>query len=330
MRWTWLLRIAFVTATVVLFVGSLAGIMFTGPVVVRAWPLVLDASPSPERLRSAVVRLCGELSPRNPRHPQKLDAAARWIAAELRTAGLEVELQDYRLPEGVFLNVIGRHAGTDPAAPITVIGAHYDVHGEGPGADDNASGVAVLLELARTLPPARPRATRVFAAFATEEEPFYGTERMGSHVFARRLREEGARVETMISLDLVGYFSDARGSQRLPLPGLSLLYPDRGNFIAIVGDLHSGPSIMRVKRGMMATGAIPVHSFRAPASRFPVLLSDHWSFRQMGFPAVQITDTAFMRYPYYHTPGDVPERLDYERMAALVLALHGVLFEPPE
>jgi Zn-dependent M28 family amino/carboxypeptidase len=187
--------------------------------------------------------------------------------------------------------------------------------------------VDLLLELARTLPAARPRATRILAAFATEEEPFFGTERMGSHVFARGLREAGVQVESMISLDLVGYFSDAPGSQRLPLPGLSLLYPDRGDFIAVVGDMKSGPTIMRVKHGILASGAIPVHSFRAPASRFPVLLSDHWSFRQMGFPAVQITDTAFMRYPYYHRPEDVPEHLDYERMADLVVGLHGVLFE---
>jgi Zn-dependent M28 family amino/carboxypeptidase len=152
---------------------------------------------------------------------------------------------------------------------------------------------------------------------------------MGSHVFARELRRENVRVDLMIALDLVGYYSDEADSQGVSVPGLGLLYPDRGNFIAVVGDLGSGASINSVKRAMLSTGDLPVHSFRAPSRWAPVLLSDHWAFRKHGMPGVLVTDTAFLRYPYYHTPADTPERLDYVRMAELVQALHGLFLEGP-
>ncbi len=328
MSWRSLVRTALFAIVGTAFVGSLIGIMLSGPVVVRVPRLHLDLPRiSPERLRADVERLCSEFTPRSFRHIANLDRAAQWIAAELRAAGLEVEIQEYRLAGGVYRNVVARRPSGHPTEDVVVVGAHYDAYQDFPGANDNGSGVAVLLELARTLPDVPPRRDQYFVAFSTEEPPLFDSESMGSFVFADGLRRAGRKVLWMAALDLVGYFSDEPHSQRFPLPGLGLLYPHRGDFIAVVGDLGAGPSIDRIKRGMMATAALPVHSFRAPSRLAPVLWSDHVSFRRLGLQGVQITDTAFMRYPHYHTADDTPEKLDYARMARVVEALHGALWE---
>jgi Zn-dependent M28 family amino/carboxypeptidase len=320
-------RTAFGAALGLALLFAFAGILLTGPVLVRINRVETGIVASPARLRATVDKLCGDLAPRSYDRPDRLDDAADWIAARMRETGLPVEIQDYEAGGHVYHNVIARRAGSDPEAETLVIGAHYDAYAGSPGADDNASGVAVLLELMRTLPDYRHRRTHLFAAFSTEEPPFFGSESMGSHVFARRLVDEGVDVRWMIALDSVGYYSDARRSQSFPLPGLGLLYPSRGDFIAIVGDLRSGEAIGDVKRGLLIVGGMPVHSLRASPAWAPVHLSDHWSFRQHGLPAVLLTDTGFLRSPQHHTPGDVPERLDYVRMALLVEALHGVLLE---
>jgi len=325
--WT-VFRIIFGVGMALVLCWSLVGVLLTGPVVVRTHRSNLEPHPSVQRLRETVETLCDEFTPRDYKHTENLDAAAEWIAAQFKDAGLAVHFQEYEVEGRRFRNVIARRPGTDPRKMGTdIIGAHYDAYGEFAGADDNASGVAVLLELVRTLPEMRHRRTHLFVAFSTEEPPYFGTEQMGSHVFAESLVEEDVKVELMVALDLVGYYSDEPRSQHFPVPGLGLYYPHRGNFAAIVGDLGSGASIKRVKDGMKAMNSIPVHSFRASPTWAPVDLSDHWSFRQLGLPGVQVTDTAFMRYPHYHTAEDTPEQLDYERMAALVTALHGVLLE---
>ena len=322
-----LIRRGFYLFVLLLFALSLFGMVVTGPVVVRVPRLELEIEPSPGNLRRDVERLCDDYSPRSWRDTGKLDGAAIWIARELEETGLEVRLQEYEIDGRVYRNVVARRSGNDPDAPAIVVGAHYDTVEGTPGADDNASGVAVLLELARTLPAVATGRTHYFVAFSTEEPPFFGSERMGSRLFARELVEQGTEVLLMVSLDMVGYFSDARGSQRFPSPLLRLLYPGRGNFLAIIGDMKSGEGIERAKRGLMAAGRLPVHSFRAPASTELVHLSDHASFRRHEIQAVQITDTAFMRNPHYHRAEDTPEKLDYERMAEVVRSLHGILWE---
>jgi hypothetical protein len=323
-----LLRIAFGVASALVLLVCLIGIMLSGPIVVPRAPVDWEVEVSADRLREAVQTLCTEFTPRDYRNRQNLDRAAEWIARQFRAAGLDVELQDYETTHGRYRNVVAHQPGTRAGTGAVIVGAHYDAFGELPGADDNASGVAVLLELVRTLPQRGVRAPRYFVAFSTEEPPAFGTDDMGSHHFARRLKEREVEIELMISLDLVGYYSDAPGSQDFPFPGLGLLYPRRGNFAAVIGDLGSGGSLLQVKRKMLSTRTIPVHSFRAPAWLAPVHLSDHLSFRRLGLPGVQITDTAFMRNANYHTAGDTPDTLDYERMALLVQALHGVLWDP--
>ncbi len=331
MRRGTLLRLGFGTVVALLMVYSMLGILLTGPIVVRAPNYdKLVVTPSVERLRKSVETLCGKFSPRDYRNPANLDAAADWIAERFRMAGLEVEFQTYEVEGQSYRNVIGTRRGMNPAAGTIVIGAHFDAYGPSAGANDNASGVAVLLELAETLPPVKPEATHIFAAFNTEEPPFFRSPQMGSYKFAEKLRAAGTRVDLMVALDLVGYYSDEPNSQRFPIKGLGLYYPNRGNFAAIVGDAGSGRSIRRVKMGMMATEAIPIRSLRAPSRLAPVDFSDHWAFRQVGFPGVLVTDTAFLRYEHYHEAEDTPDKLDYVRMGKLVQALHGVLWESIE
>ncbi len=326
MNWRRSLKIVVGTLIFVSFAGALLGILITGPVVVPQQKLELDIEPSSARMRDTVVRLCNDFGTRDYRDPETLMAAADWIGSEFEAAGLEVDHQDYELNEGVFRNVIGFRPGATEDAPALVIGAHYDAYGGFPGADDNASGVAVLLELARTLPDDTPRFGQYFVAFSTEEPPFFRTDDMGSFHFATRLVDEGVDVSLMIALDMVGYFSDEPGSQSMPLGILELLYPGEGNFLAVTGNLQSGVSIRRVKQGIKAVRELPVHSLRAPGSFSGVDWSDHLSFWKLGLPAVLVTDTSFHRNPNYHGSGDTPDTLNYDAMVKVVLSLHGVLW----
>jgi hypothetical protein len=329
LNWALLLRTLILLAIIAVFCISLIGILLTGPIVVRTRRLDLNVDVSTERLEGTVLTLCEEFTPRNYVHRENLERAAKWIEDRFRETDLTVQAQDYELRVGRYRNVIASQVGSDASAGAIVMGAHYDVYGESAGANDNASGVAVLLELARTLPQKSPRRTRYFVAFCTEEPPFFGSEDMGSYVFAQSLLDQDVKVDLMIALDLVGHYSDEPGSQRFPFPGLGFVYPDRANFIAVVGDLRSGRWIGRVKHAMLSTRSLPVHSFRGPRLIPGVDWSDHYSFRRLRLPGVLITDTAFMRYSHYHTLQDTPEKLDYTRMGQLVRALHGVLWEGP-
>jgi Zn-dependent M28 family amino/carboxypeptidase len=196
-----------------------------------------------------------------------------------------------------------------------VVGAHYDTVPGSPGADDNASGVAVLIELSKMIDGIR------FVAFANEEAPYFLSPEMGSFVYARD-RAQGVRA--MFSLEMLGYYRDEPGSQRYPAP-LGLFYPDRGNFIAFVADLGSFSLVRKSSRLFRQNSDFPSEWLAAPSIVPGLSWSDHWSFRQHGYPAVMVTDTAFYRYPHYHLPSDTPEKLDYERMARVTMGLAAML-----
>ncbi|HZM35100.1 MAG TPA: M28 family peptidase [Burkholderiales bacterium] len=198
-----------------------------------------------------------------------------------------------------------------------VVGAHYDTVRGSPGANDNASGVAVLIELSSMVSGVR------FVAFANEEMPYFLTGEMGSYVYARD-RADGVRA--MFSLEMLGYYRDAPGSQSYPAP-LGLFYPDAGNFIAFVGDLGAWRLVRSSIKAFRRHARIPSEGLSAPAWIPGVSWSDHWSFRKHGTPAVMVTDTAFYRYPHYHLPSDTPEKLDYERMARVTMGLAEMLKE---
>jgi Zn-dependent M28 family amino/carboxypeptidase len=281
-----------------------------------------DGQVDPRRLEADVRMLAETLAPRDYKRQDNLDRVAAYVAGQLGAAGARVTEQVYAVEgAGRYRNVIGSF-GPDTGERV-VVGAHYDAAGALPGADDNASGVAGLLELGRRLGAGGAPSARVdLVAFALEEPPYYDTPWMASHVHAAALRREGAAVRAMISLEMIGYFSDARGSQRLPHPVLRLVYPSTGNFIAVVGRLSDARLTRRVKRAMQGASAIDVYSMNAPAWVSGVDFSDQRSYWAQGYPAIMVTDTAFYRNDRYHTARDTPDTLDYRRMAEVVRGVH--------
>src|SRR5262245_4733079 len=218
-------------------------------------------SPEPSRLEEHVRRIVHDFHPRDFTHPENMSRAARFIGEEMRRAGAEVSEQPFEAGGASYRNVIGSF-GPD-GRDVIVIGAHYDTDGEMPGADDNASGVAALLELARLLAREHISHRVELVAFALEEMPFFGTGAMGSAIHAASLRASGQRVRAMICLEMLGCFDDRPGSQRFPFPLLRLFYPSRGNFIAVVGNLSGAAIVRRVKRSMRAASDLPVFSINA-------------------------------------------------------------------
>jgi Peptidase family M28 len=242
-----------------------------------------------------------------------LDSPARYIEAAL---GPNARSQ-YFESGGRRVRNIELGAGT------IVIGAHYDSVPGSPGANDNASGVAVLLELARLLGDSGGIR---FVAFANEEMPYFMSREMGSFFSAGQARSRGEKLRAMLSLEMLGYYRDAPGSQHYPFP-LSFFYPDRADFVAFVGDLGSRSLIRKIISVFRRHAAFPSEGVSAPGFIPGVTWSDHWSYRSHGFPAIMVTDTAFYRYPHYHLPSDTPEKLDYERMARVTLGLSSMLKE---
>lgn len=275
------------------------------------------------RLRAHVEMLSQRFFPRDAAHPANLDRAAAYIRGEFEHAGGQVSEQTYQVSGQTYRNVLAQFGPT--TAQRVVVGAHYDAAGPIAAADDNASGVAGLIEIAYLLGRA-PLATRVdLAAYTLEEMPFFRSETMGSAIHAASLKAQAVPVKAMLALEMIGYFSDAEDSQRFPLPFLSWLYPTRGNFIAVVGRLDQGLLVRRVKQAMLDASALPVYSMNAPRSLPGVDWSDHRSFWEAGYPAVMITDTAFYRNPNYHDASDRPETLDYGRMAMVAQAVYGAV-----
>ena len=328
LRLTWFrfFRAVAVAAGILLGISLPMALFMQGPFVSSQEPPLPTVAVSEARLEKTVRFLADDLRPRWYTDTENLERAAEWIADRFGEARLHVEIQEFTSKDGYsFRNVIARREGREPDAAVVIIGAHYDAYGEHPGADDNASGVAVLVELTATLQQQPPRRTQIFVAFAPEEPPFFGSEDMGSMHYARKLRDAGVQIELMVALDLVGYYSDDPGSQRFPVRGMGWLFPDVGDFVAVVGDTGAGPWIKTVKEGFAAADALPMRSFRAPAWIPGVDWSDHRSFRSLGLPGVLVTDTAIMRNPHYHLATDTADTLDYSRMAGVVRGLHGVL-----
>jgi len=289
-------------------------------------PLTDEQRRLEKELRSHVQTLAGQIGERNVFHHDRLVLAADYIRKTLAGAGYEVRLQPYEVEGRICENVEAEVRGSRRPDDIIVIGAHYDSVQGSPGANDNASGVAAMLALARAFVKAPQARTLRFVAFTNEEPPLFQTEHMGSRVYAKRSRERGEKIVLMLSLETIGFYSDEPGSQHLLFP-LNLIYPSTGNFIAFVGNVETGFLVQQL-----------VGSFRQQA-QFPseggalwdvipgVGWSDHWAFWKEGFPGVMVTDTAPFRYPAYHSPADRPELVQYERMARVVSGLQAVIAE---
>ena len=315
-----LIALAFAIAVVT----ALAGLI-TQPVWARHGAGAATPVIDPERLRKHVVALSETFAPRDYTHVENLDRAAAYIREQFRLAGAEVSEQAFVVDNQHYRNVVA-HFGPDGGERI-IVGAHYDVCGPYPGADDNASGIAGLIELAFLLGKEKPRTRIDLVAFTLEEPPFFRTEQMGSALHAESMVEQHVKLRAMLCLEMIGYFSDEPNSQEVQLPELKALYPNKGNFIALVGTFDDIGLLRRVKRAMVRANDLPLRSINAPRSLTGVDFSDHLNYWNHNFAALMITDTAFYRNKRYHHPEDVIGTLDFGRMAKVVEQVHAAVVE---
>ena len=286
-------------------------------------------------LQNHVRYLSVDAYPRSFDFPHNLNAAADYIKEEWQRAGIQVTEQTFDVQGTSYRNIIAHFGPTaDINHPVTVIGAHSDSHGDAvngakypeghskdthtPGADDNASGVAGIIELGKLLAKNPPSKTITLVAYTLEEPPHYATPHMGSVKHAESLKAAAQPVDLMISLEMIGYFTDEPNSQNYPVPGMSSLYPSTGNFIAIVSRHSDWQQTRALKTVMSGATPLPVYSINTTPMIPGVDFSDHRSYWQQNYPAVMVTDTAFMRNREYHHAGDTYERLDYKRMGQVV------------
>lgn len=268
-----------------------------------------------------VEHLSVKIGSRSVYEYEKINAAKKYIVSCLEAMGYAPELENFLYKDRVFSNVIVTIPGKKNPEEIVIIGAHYDTVTGTPGADDNASAVAMLLETGRHLKDEKPGRTIRLIFFTLEEPPVFGTEFMGSAVHARAAKNKKENIVAMISLEMLGYFSDEKGAQNFPLPFMSLIYPTTPNFIAVVGNFSSRGLVGTVAASLRKKGGVKVETLSTLAFVPGVDFSDHRSFWEEGYSAVMITDTAFYRNPNYHTARDTIETLDFQRMNALLPAL---------
>jgi peptidase M28-like protein len=306
------------------------GMRMPGKNVSRAGPLSPDEVVLREELRANVLKLAGEIGERNMWHHAQLNAAADFIEDSFSRAGFHPRRDTYEIRGQPCHNIdveipAQQGAAVSSPPPIIVIGAHYDSVFGSPGANDNGTGVAATLALARRFVGRTPQHTMRFVAFVNEEPPYFLSGEMGSFIYAGRCRARGDKISAMISLETIGYFSDAPHSQTYPSPGLGLFYPKVGNFIGFVSNVHSRTLLRRVVAAFRKHAKIPCEGAALPAFVPGVSWSDQWSFWRNGYPGIMVTDTAPFRYPYYHSSSDTPDKLDYDRFALVVSGMEKVI-----
>jgi peptidase M28-like protein len=307
------------------------GIRMPGKNISKTAPLSPDEVTLREEVRADVQKLAGEIGERNMRHYPQLNAAADFIENSFSRAGLHPRRDSYELHGQACHNIEAEIPGTHPE--IILIGAHYDSVFGSPGANDNGSGVAAMLALARRFANRQPerRLTQTpyktlrFVAFVNEEPPYFLSGEMGSLVYARRCKERGEKISAMISLETIGYFSDAPNSQIYPSRALGAFYPKVGNFIGFVSNVHSRTLLRRAIALFREHAKIPSEGAALPWFIPGVSWSDQWSFWKNGYPGIMVTDTAPFRYPYYHSADDTPDKLDYDRFTLVVSGMEKVI-----
>lgn len=311
-----------------------------GLVLVGGWAIVIrmpgksyqGALPSPtdevraleQELQRHVHMLGGHIGERNLFHFDKLRLAADYIGAEFESSGYEVLRQPYEVSGKICENIEAEVRGSDRPEDILVIGAHYDSVKGSPGANDNGTGVAAMLVLAKRFSRSPVSRTLRFVAFANEEPPFFQSHDMGSRVYARRSRQRNENIMLMVSLETIGYYTEAADSQRYP-PPLSLIYPSTGNFIGFVSNLANGEWVQRAVKSFRRHTPFPSEGAALFGWLPGVGWSDHWAFWKEGFPAIMVTDTALFRDPHYHTANDTPDHIHYGYLARVVVGLRHVV-----
>ncbi len=282
-----------------------------------------------DRLRSIVTTLSRDFPSRSGLDPSILHAASVYVEQQFQSVGYQVATQSYGAVHMETRNLIAEKRGKDERGAVIVVGAHYDTVIDTPGADDNASGIAGLIVLASLLKEYSNQSTIRFVAFANEEPPYFGTSQMGSVQYAASLKKDGVTVKGMLCLEMIGYGGDGK-TQNYPFPFLRQIgrYPREGNYVALVSNVRSRRLLRSIKPAMQMACDLGVESIIAPGFIPPLNLSDHAAFWKYGYPAVMVTDTAFLRNPHYHLPSDTSETLNFgfllkvvEGVRAAVIAL---------
>jgi len=319
--------IVLLVTTLLVFTMAMPGKSHRGPLP----PLDARGQRRAIELRTDVMALVAAGAERSQRVPKSLDRSARLVEEALTEAGHTVKRLPYDSDGESIVNLEATVKGEGPRADeIVVVGAHYDTAatggGEAPGADDNASGVAAMLAMARMLTPTHvvPKRTIRFVAFVNEEPPYFWNPGMGSLVYAKACKDRGDRIVAMLSLETLGYYRDEPGTQKYP-PVVGWFFPDKGNFVAFVGNTSSRSLVRSAVRTFRSAVPFPSEGAAMPGFVTGVGWSDQWSFWQVGYPGVMVTDTAPFRNPNYHKASDRPETLDYGRLSRVVEGLVAVV-----
>jgi Peptidase family M28 len=283
-----------------------------------------EISVDQKQLYSSVEKLTSLNPSRNYKNVDSLNEAAGFIKGEFLKHGYSPAEQKYRIKGNEYKNILASYG--PETAPRFIVGAHYDVAGEQPGADDNASGIAALLALAELFKKHSPQINfRIdFVAYTLEEPPFFRTKSMGSFIHAKSLHDSKVHVLGMLSLEMIGYYSDSPESQFYPLPFMKLFYPTKADFIGVVGNFSSSKLIKHFKNTMNLT-ALAVESLKAPSCLIGVDFSDHMNYWKFRYPAIMLTDTAFYRNFNYHSVSDTIYTLNFDKMKEVVKGVYWAL-----
>jgi len=296
-----------------IIISGTIGVIVVRPTVANKSDIPYLKQVNPQTLKEHVIHLSENLSPRSSDDLGNLNKAASYIKQNLERYSSDVSYQNYNVVQTEYKNVI---ANFGPVSDdIIVIGAHYDAYSYYAGADDNASGVAGLLELAKLLSHIELKSQIQLVAYTLEEPPFFRSENMGSFIHAQSVKDKN--VKLMVSLEMIGYFTDKEDSQEFPTDLMKMVYPTTGNFIAVIDQIFSSKAA-GIKKSINAHTDLPAYSINAPSSIPGIDYSDHMNYWKFGFPAVMITDSSFYRNQYYHTEDDTYEKLDYHAMAKVV------------
>ena len=279
-----------------------------------------------DKLQAHVLELAENIGERNLQNYPQLIRSAEYIEQQLQNYNYQLQSQSFNVAGKTVRNIIAELPGKKIPSEIIVIGAHYDSVTGSPGANDNGSGVAAMLEIASLLSKQELARTIRFIGFVNEEPPFTYTTDMGSYNAASQSYKNKENIIAMYCLETIGYYSDEAQSQFYPTP-LSLFYPDTGNFIAFVSNINSRTLLRQSVKSFREHATLPSEGLAGPSWIGAINLSDHWSYWQQGYQALMVTDTAMFRYPYYHTINDSKDKIDYHRLAKVTTALEGMLID---
>ena len=290
-----------------------------------------DLAASKAQMQADVAYL-QSLGPRNSTggaEYAQLRACEGWVKARWESQGYPVQVHSFSVDGRSYANLEIEIAGKKSPSRIIVVSAQYDTLPESPGANNNGSGMAVLFQLSELFREHTPDKTLRLIAFVNEEDPFFGTEDMGSYRYAMRAHQRGENIEFMLSLDALGIYKHERGTQTLPFP-FSLFYPDRGDFLAFIGNLPSRRHMIATTRGFRKGSAFPIRAGVVPEWVEGAGWSDHLSFWKFGYPAIQVTDTGAFRSASHTTSADTMEKLDFEALSRIVVGMYGAIIELTE